>query len=312
VSDDRILHRIVPKTLLDEITKEPRVDNLELSSEYSTSVDVSIKEERKDSSQRTAKCTRTRKVGNVRSVRFESFVETEDLRSGSGRHGSANERVSKTVLGDLVLEFSPIPEIGRSYSPKVVLEVSSTSGTSTVLLVRRVPTIFSRVSFSVFLRHVAGRFDSGVVDSLEDLKVELTSFRRVEGKTESHESIGETLNSNSDRSVTHVAVLCLLDWVVVDVDDSVQVESDGLDDVVKLLEIVNTVLDEGRKCDRSQVANGAGHSIKKVSTRYEERVKVYAVDVPLIGSRVLDNLGTQVGRFDGSEILLVRFLYNDM
>lgn len=32
MSDDRILHRIVPETLLDEISKEPRVDDLEFSS----------------------------------------------------------------------------------------------------------------------------------------------------------------------------------------------------------------------------------------------------------------------------------------
>jgi len=206
---------------------------------------------------------------SVRSVRLESFVESKDLRSGSGRHRSANERVSKTVLDNLLLEFSPVPEFSRSYSPQVELKVSTTSGTSTVLLVGRVPTVFSWVSFSVLLGHVAGRFDSGVVNGLEDLKVELTSFGRVEGKTESHESIGETLNSNSDRTVTHVAVLCLLDGVVVDIDDSVQVESDSFDDIVKLLEVVNTVFDEGRKSDRSQVANGAVLSNEKISMRIQ-------------------------------------------
>ena len=44
VSDNRILHRVVPEIGVDEISKQPRIDDLELSSEYSTSVDVAVAE----------------------------------------------------------------------------------------------------------------------------------------------------------------------------------------------------------------------------------------------------------------------------
>ena len=192
-----------------------------------------------------------------RGVGFESFVESKNLTSRSGRHGGANERVSETVFDDLLLEFSPIPEVGRSYTPKVELKFTTGSGRTYVILEIWVPTVFTRVRLGVLLSHVARRFDSCVVDGFEDLQVELTSFGRIERESESHESVSETLYSDSDRSVTHVAVLCLLDGVVDDVDNSVQVESNCLDDVVKFLEVVNSVFDEGRESDRSQVADGA-------------------------------------------------------
>ena len=44
MGDDSVLHRIVPKTALDEVPKEPRVDDLELASEDTTSVDVPVVE----------------------------------------------------------------------------------------------------------------------------------------------------------------------------------------------------------------------------------------------------------------------------
>ena len=38
--DDGVLHRVVPKATVDEIPKEPRVDDLELAGENATRVDV--------------------------------------------------------------------------------------------------------------------------------------------------------------------------------------------------------------------------------------------------------------------------------
>lgn len=45
VSDDSVLHRVVPQTTVDEVAEEPRVDNLELSSEDTARVDVAVRAE---------------------------------------------------------------------------------------------------------------------------------------------------------------------------------------------------------------------------------------------------------------------------
>jgi hypothetical protein len=42
VSDDGVLHGVVPETAVHEVTKEPRVDDLELSGEDSARVDVAV------------------------------------------------------------------------------------------------------------------------------------------------------------------------------------------------------------------------------------------------------------------------------
>ena len=138
-----------------------------------------------------------------------------------------------------------------------------------------------------------------MVDSLEDLDVELPSSWRVEGHSESHEGICETLDTKTDRSVSHVTVSCLDNRVVVSGNDldislctkrrrltySVQVLGNDLGNLVELLEVVDSLLhvDKCGKSEGSQVTDGN-----------------------LVGSRVLDDFGTQVGRLDGSQVLLVR------
>jgi len=66
---------------------------------------------------------------------------------------------------------------------------------------------------------------------------------------------------------------------------SVQVLGDDLGNLVELLEIVNSLLhvDKCGKSEGGQVTDGN-----------------------LVGSRVLDDFGTQVGRLDGTQVLLVR------
>lgn len=131
--------------------------------------------------------------------------------------------------GDFGLELRPVPQLSRSDAPEIVLQVSPTSRGSSVLLVRRVPAVLAGVGESKVARHVAGRLDRGVVDRLEDLEVELARFGRVERETESHEGVGESLDSDADGAVAHVGVLGLLDGVVVYVDDAVEVERDDLE-----------------------------------------------------------------------------------
>jgi uncharacterized protein (UPF0297 family) len=70
---------------------------------------------------------------------------------------------------------------------------------------------------------------------------------------------------------------------VVDVNDLVEVGNDDLADVVELLEVVDSVLDERGEGERGQVADG-----------------------DLIRGRVLDDLRAEVRRLDRAEVLLVR------
>jgi hypothetical protein len=243
-----VLHVIVPQPHVDEIPQQPGTNDLELSSQDPSGV-------------------------NVARVRLETLVPSQDLRRRRGRHGRDQERVSETVLGDIRLERGPVPEVARGDSPEVVLQPTLGSGRTGV---RRVVT--------VLLGHLAGRLERGVVDGLEDLQVELTSGRTVESHSQGHERVGETLNTETDGSVTHVRVLGLDDGVIVDVDDPVQVLGDDLGDGVQLLEVVLSIVDERGQGERGQVADG-----------------------DLVGGRVLDDFGTQVGRLDRSQVLLVRF-----
>jgi hypothetical protein len=175
------------------------------------------------------------------------------------------------VFGDLGLEGRPVPEGTRGDSPQVVLQSTLGSGRSRIRLVS-----------TLLLGHLGRRLEGGMVDGLEDLQVELTSGRSIKGHTQGHKGISETLNTESDRSVTHVRVLGFLNGVIVDVDDLVQVLGYDLGDLMKLLEIVFAVGDERGQREGGQVTDG-----------------------DLVRSRVFNDLGTQVGRLDGSQVLLV-------
>jgi hypothetical protein len=203
---------------------------------------------------------------------------------------------------NLGLELLPVPEVCRRDTPEVVLQLTETGGTSTVLLVAGVPSILFGVILLVRLGHVTRALDGGVVDRLEDLQVELLCLGRVEGVPESHEGVGESLDSDANGTVSKVRVLGLLDGVVVDVDDAVQVERNRLDDLVELGKVVNAVLDERRKGDRGQVADSAG------SVGHEQTTLVsqgHGWDSPLVRGRVLDDLRAEVRGLDGAQVLLV-------
>ena len=105
--------------------------------------------------------------------------------------------------GDLGFEGSPVPKVGRSNTPHVVLELTLRDGGSLV----------GRVG-SLLLSELARSLESGVVDGLEDLDVELLGLGSVEGHSKDHEGIGESLHSDSDGSVSHVGVSSLDDGVL--------------------------------------------------------------------------------------------------
>jgi len=85
-----------------------------------------------------------------------------------------------------------------------------------------------------------------MVNGLENLDIELFGFGRIKGHAKCHEGICETLHTNTDGAMAEVRTASFRDWVVVDVDDAVQVVSDDLGDIVQLLEVVFAVDDEGR------------------------------------------------------------------
>ena len=246
--NDAVLHVVGPETHLYEIPEKPRVDDLELAGEHTSLVDVG-------------------------GIRLEALVVAENLRGGSSGHRSKQQTVANTVFLYVLLEGSPIPEVGRSDVPHVVLEDALGDGR----------TLIGGVG-ALLLGKLAGGSKSGVVDGLEDLNVQLASLSRIEGHTESQESISKTLHTDTNRTVAHVAVVGFLDGVVVDVDDPVEVADDDLGDLVQPLEVVRGILvvDEGGKSERRKVANS-----------------------DLIRSRVLNDLSAQVGAADGTEVLLV-------
>src|SRR5689334_19956268 len=96
-----------------------------------------------------------------------------------------------------------------------------------------------------------------MVDSLKDLNVELPCFRRVKWQTKCKEGIGETLDTETDGSVSEVALLGFFNGVVVDVDDLVQVAGHNLSDLVQATEVVFTtgLVNECWQRQRSQVAD---------------------------------------------------------
>ncbi|KAH0357813.1 hypothetical protein KCU83_g235, partial [Aureobasidium melanogenum] len=134
------------------------------------------------------------------------------------------------------------------------------------------------------LSQIARSSQSGVIDGLEDLDVELSSLGRVERHAKSEEGVSESTNTKTNGTVAEVALASLRDRVVVDLNDLVQVLGNNLDNLVKLLEVelVFVHVDEGGKSKGSQVADG-----------------------DLIRSSVLDNLSTQVGAANDTKVLLV-------
>jgi hypothetical protein len=74
------------------------------------------------------------------------------------------------------------------------------------------------------------------------------------------------------------------DGIVVYVDNAVEIVRDGFCDGVELFKVVLAVRDEGGESEGGEVTYGS-----------------------LLGRRVLDDLRAEVGRFDSTDILLVRF-----
>lgn len=124
-----------------------------------------------------------------------------------------------------------------------------------------------------------------MINSFEDLVVHVESSCVFKRNAHLLESVGKSLNTNTDRSVAHVRVFSFLDGVVVPIDHTIQVFSDPLGHFVKRLvvELPRLVARKLSQTDRSKIA----HSY-------------------FVLARVLNNFSAEVGTLDCAEILLVR------
>jgi len=98
MSNDGVLHLVIPKASLSEISKEMVVYDLELSREDSAGV-------------------------NVGCVGLNALIVAEDLGGGSSGHWSNQKRVADSMLLDLFTQFGPVPQLGAWInSPHVKLQ----------------------------------------------------------------------------------------------------------------------------------------------------------------------------------------------
>lgn len=123
-----------------------------------------------------------------------------------------------------------------------------------------------------------------MVDRFEDLFIQLLCFWGVEWETKGEECVCETLNTETDGSVSHIALSGFGDGVMIDFDDFVEVSGQDLNDFVEAAEIVfsSSGIYKGRKSEGSQVADG-----------------------DLVRCGVLNDLSAEVGAPNRSQILLV-------
>src|SRR5271170_8248552 len=174
---------------------------------------------------------------------------------------------------NLLLDFIPIPKIRRSNPPQIILKLS---------LTRRRP--FERFIRTVTSSKFSRRFDSSMINRFKDLNVEMFSLGGIKRHSHCQKRIRQPLNTNSDRSMTHIGSTSFFDGIIIDIDNLVEIVCNDFDDIVHFLEIEFSAFDKSGKSDTRQVTYGN-----------------------FIGSRVFDDFGTEIGTFDGSEVLLVGF-----
>lgn len=94
-----------------------------------------------------------------------------------------------------------------------------------------------------------------VVDGLKNHLVDFDGLRGFEWSPHFNEGIGHSLHTNSNGSMAEVAIPCLGDGVVVDIDDFVEVCGDYLGDFHQSIVIEDSVINELLEVDRSEIAN---------------------------------------------------------
>jgi hypothetical protein len=104
---------------------------------------------------------------------------------------------------------------------------------------------------------------SRVVYGFEDVFVQPLSSFALERKAQHEKGVCKTLNSKSDWTVAHVGVAGLNDWIIVAIDNFVEIPGCYLCRFIKPLEIVAALFhisitftpNKGWKCSGCQVAH---------------------------------------------------------
>ena len=86
-----------------------------------------------------------------------------------------------------------------------------------------------------------------MVDCLEEFLIEFVSPLIFEGYLEHHECISQTLDADTYRSMSLVGVTRLLAWVVVVINDLIEVSGNLLGDLMQLIVLEHPVLNIPRK-----------------------------------------------------------------
>jgi hypothetical protein len=118
-----------------------------------------------------------------------------------------------------------------------------------------------------------------VVNSFENIRVQLESLGGLVRDLHYLESISKSLNSNSNRSVSHVRVSSFLNWVVVYINNSVKIFGHSFRDFVKVIEVEFLSISVG------ELGEGDGGQI---------------ADSNFIFRSVLNNFSAEVGALNAS------------
>ena len=159
----------------------------------------------------------------------------------------------------------------------------------------------------VALGDVVGLGERREVDRLENLRVERLGLGGVKGKPEEDEHVGETLDAEADGAVLHVGPLGGLDGVEVDVDDAVEVARHLAGDLREFRVVkVSVSRVEGTAEFLLERVGPAGWGARVVlDDEPRERDGREVAHRGLLRGGELHNLGAEVGRADGAEVLLV-------
>mmetsp|Transcript_108018 Transcript_108018/g.220529 ORF Transcript_108018/g.220529 Transcript_108018/m.220529 type:complete len:279 (+) Transcript_108018:406-1242(+) len=213
--DELIPHVIGPKPTLDEVPEEMPVHLHKLPREHPAYIEVL-------------------RVG------LEGLIVAEDLRCACSGHWCHQERVAEAVLSDLRLQAIPVPKPALRFdAPEVELQLS---------LARRRPRegLIGAEALSFLARGLTGR----KVDGLEDILVQPLCSLALERQAHDEERIGQALDTEAHRPVTHVRIPGLWHRVVVPIDDPVEVPCRHLHHFVEGLEVVRLLCpSKGRQRD---------------------------------------------------------------
>mmetsp|Transcript_9628 Transcript_9628/g.20862 ORF Transcript_9628/g.20862 Transcript_9628/m.20862 type:complete len:222 (+) Transcript_9628:495-1160(+) len=159
VGDEPVADRLVPNAKFGQITQQVFVDNRKLSCQDTSVVDIG-------------------------GERFCALVVPQNLGGRCRGHGSYQKRVSQSVLGNICLEFGPVPTVAWSDTPQVELEFSLAHRRSGITLV---------VSF--FLGKITTGRAGTKVNGLKNISIQLGCLGRVKGKLEHGKGIRQSLHS---------------------------------------------------------------------------------------------------------------------